>query len=98
MHPLIQEQIKTVEGRIEDLRQALETQRQRKSEDDARREATLQEHWREKKRAATLEHMATDLETVQTEVEIYETERSHITETLQTALARLKGLRGTLGQ
>lgn len=96
MHPLIQEQIRSIDAYLEQLQEALADQRAELEKRSAEHEQLQREQWRQRKHQVTISHMAEDLKDTQRAIEVYDAERSATRDALQKTLDALKGLRSSL--
>lgn len=96
MHPLILEQIRTIDQYLEELRDAVTTQQETIRNRDAEQAELQREQFRQRKHQVTISHMTEDLENTQRTLEIFEEERKAVHQHLEEVLAALKGLRGAM--
>lgn len=96
MHPLIQEQIRTIDGYLDDLKAAIEEQRELLQKREAEHAELQREQFRQRKHQVTISHMTEDLENTQKRIETYESERSAVHGALEEILGALKGLRSAM--
>ena len=96
MHPLILEQIRTIDQHLNNLRAAIEDQRELLDKRDEEHEKLQREQFRQRKHEVTIGHMAEDLEKTQKRIQVYEAERTKVHESLEEVLGALKGLRASM--
>lgn len=96
MHPLIQEQIRTIDLHLTDLRESIAARQAALEKQRAEHEELQREQWRHRRQQVTIGHMTEDLSNVQRRLELYAAERTAIHESLDSALNALKGLRSAL--
>lgn len=96
MHPLIQEQIRTIDQYLNDLREAVADQQEILNTRNVEHAELQREQWRQRKHQVTISHMSEDLENTQKTLETYEAERAEVHGTLEDILGALKGLRSAM--
>lgn len=96
MHPLIQEQLRTIEFHLEDLREALTEYQAAFQKHKTEQEDLQREQFRQRKHQVTISHLTEDLTATHQKLDLYEQERAVVHESLQEVMAALKGLRSAL--
>lgn len=96
MHPLILEQIRTIDQHLDALQDALAEQRDLLQNRQQQHAELQREQFRQRKHQVTISHMAEDLESTQKQLELYEAEREDVHRAVEELLGALKGLRAAM--